>query len=118
MLDPIPLTLDEIRRRRENGDEILFLDARIPESWRRARVGIAGALRLPPAEVENHLRWVPRGRPVVTYADAQDEYAAIRAARALVSNGWDAHPLKGGIQAWEQAGNPTQPKHELHTPVL
>lgn len=118
MLDPIPISIDEVRRRQESGEEIVFLDARIPESWRHAHAGIAGALRLPPAEVENNLRWIPRGRCIVAYADAQNDYAAIRAARALVANGWDARPLQGGFQAWEQAGNPTRPKEELRTVIL
>lgn len=110
MLPPLPVSAEDVKRRMNSGERIVFMDARSPDEWDTARTQLAGSLRVAPAEVENHLRFIPRGRPVVTYDSAQGVSAA-RAAAALIENGWhDVHPLEGGFAAGERAGIATEPR--------
>lgn len=114
MLPPKNITAEQARQLQDP----VFLDVRIPDAWDQATDTVSGAIRLPPAEVENHLRWIPQGRPVVTYADRGHEFSSVRAAEALIQNGWrDVHPLEGGFQAWLQSGFPTEPKSRLAVDV-
>ncbi len=111
MLPPLAVTTDDVKRRMEAGERVVFLDARSPDEWDAAPRQIRGALRVRPAEVENHLRLVPQGSPIVTYCQCPRDVCSTRAAGALVENGWhDVHPLQGGFDAAVNAGIPTEPR--------
>jgi len=110
MLPPRPVSAEDVKRRMDSGEPIVFMDARSPDEWDAARTQLSGSLRVVPSEVENHLRFIPQGRPVVTY-DAAQGVSAMRAAAALMENGWhDVHPLEGGFAAGERAGIGTEPR--------
>lgn len=101
MLPPTPISADALQRRVDSGERIVFLDTRSPDEWDAADRQVAGALRFRPSEIENHLRFVPQGHPVVTYCDCPDGQCSTRAAAALMENGWhDVHPLEPG--AWRR----------------
>src|SRR5579883_1375811 len=101
MLPPKPISADQLQRRMDSGERIVFLDTRSPDEWDAAGRQVEGALRFRPSEIENHLRFVPQGHPIVTYCDCRDARCATRAAMALVENGWhDVHPLEAG--AWQR----------------
>lgn len=112
MLPPLLISPGDVKRRMDNGERVVFLDARSPDEWDAARKQIRGALRFRPSEVENHLRWIPQGHPIVTYCECPEERCSTRAAEALMENGWhDVHPLAGGFPAAEHEGIPTEEKH-------
>ncbi len=116
MLEPTRIDKDEVKRRMDAGEEIVFLDSRTPDAWDSAARQIPGSIRLRPSEVENHLRLVPQGHPIVTYCSCPNEKSSARAAWALIENGWkDVHPLQGGFREWEQAGYPVEPRRERAT---
>lgn len=101
MLTPLPISTDEVRRRLDAGEQIVFLDTRSPDEWDAADRQVAGALRFRPSEIENHLRFVPQGHPIVTYCDCPQATCSTRAATALMENGWkDVHPLEPG--GWQR----------------
>jgi rhodanese-related sulfurtransferase len=101
MLPPLLISADALQRRLDSGERIVFLDTRSPDEWDAAGRQVAGALRFRPSEIENHLRFVPQGHPVVTYCDCPDALCATRAAAALMENGWhDVHPLEP--HAWRR----------------
>jgi len=109
VLPPLPITAESVKRRIESGERVIFLDSRSPDEWDRAAQQLAGALHIRPSEVENHLRLVPQGHPIVPYCDCADARCSQRAAAALVENGWkDVHPLEGGFAAAVQAGLATE----------
>ncbi len=109
MLPPLPATAETVKQRMDRGERIIFLDARSPDEWDRAERRLAGAVRLRPSEVENHLRLIPQGYPIITYCDCPDLVCSTRAAEALMENGWkDVHPLAGGFSAAVEQGLPTE----------
>ena len=61
------ISKEEVKRRVDAGEEIVFLDARSPEAWEGSERQIDRAIRLLPSEVESHLREVPQGKTVVAY---------------------------------------------------
>ena len=67
MTDSIRITKEEVRRRIDSGEEIVFLDIRNPGPWERAQRKIKGAIRLPLDEIDQRIQSIPKGKPIVTY---------------------------------------------------
>ncbi|HEY7791230.1 MAG TPA: rhodanese-like domain-containing protein [Vicinamibacterales bacterium] len=67
MPEPQRITATDVKRRLDRGEPITFVDTRAEEAWRKADAQIPGSIRVPPDEVEAHLRDIPRKGLVVTY---------------------------------------------------
>lgn len=67
MTDSIRISKEEVKRRLEAGEEIVFLDIRNPGPWERAEHKIKGAIRLPLNEIDQRVPSIPKGKPIVTY---------------------------------------------------
>lgn len=96
------ITVQELNRLREDGTELLLVDARPSAS--RARDGvIPGAIAFEILlENAEHSR---RGGEAVVYCACPNEATAARIARKLMSMGFHpVRPLVGGIHAWQDAG--------------
>lgn len=63
----IRITVDEIRKRMQAGEDFVFLDTRNPHAWAQSDVMISGALRVPVDEVDKHLTEIPKDKPLVAY---------------------------------------------------
>jgi rhodanese-related sulfurtransferase len=61
------ITADEVKRRMDSGEPVLFIDTRNPECWGDSDVKISGAIRIHHSELEKHLDELPRDRLIVTY---------------------------------------------------
>jgi rhodanese-related sulfurtransferase len=61
------ITSEEVKRRMDAGEAVLFIDARNPTAWASSNEKLPGALRIPAAEVPSRLSELPRGRPIVAY---------------------------------------------------
>ena len=61
------ITVDEVKKRMDNGEPILFIDTRNPRTWSESDVKLPGAWRIPLSELEQHLEELPRDRRIVTY---------------------------------------------------
>ena len=66
-MDEIRVSVDDVKRRVERGDDIVFIDARSVASWSSATEQIPGAIRVPPDDVAAHVDSVPKNRTLVTY---------------------------------------------------
>ena len=66
-MDAMRVSVDEVRRRIDRGDDILFIDSRSPASWAASTETIQGAIRVPPDDVADHVDSIPKGRTLVTY---------------------------------------------------
>ena len=66
-MDAIRISVDEVKRRIDRGEDILFVDSRSPASWAVSTEKIQDAIRVPPDEVADHLDSIPKGRSLVTY---------------------------------------------------
>jgi rhodanese-related sulfurtransferase len=61
------ITVDELRKRLDQGEDVFFVDTRNPKAWGEADTKLPGAIRVPADQVEKHLADVPRDRMIVTY---------------------------------------------------
>lgn len=67
MATPERITAREVRTRLDRGERVTFLDARAPDSWNKADGQIPYSVRVPPDEVDRHLREIPRDGLIVPY---------------------------------------------------
>lgn len=61
------VTIDEVNRKINNGEEIVFVDSRAAHVWDKAKTKIPGAIRIPPDKAEKRLSNVRKDAYVVTY---------------------------------------------------
>lgn len=67
MTDSLRISKEEVKKRLDSGEEIIFLDIRNPGPWERAERNIKGALRMPLNEIDQRIQSIPKGKPIVTY---------------------------------------------------
>ena len=67
MPEHLRITVDEVRRRMEAGEDCTFVDVRNPQAWAESDVKLPHAIRVPLDDAENHLQKIPRNQPVVAY---------------------------------------------------
>jgi rhodanese-related sulfurtransferase len=67
MADDLRINVDEIRRRMDSGEDVLFIDTRNPQAWESSSQKLPEAVRIPNDALEQHLSDLPRNKPIVTY---------------------------------------------------
>lgn len=67
MADSLRISKEEVKKRIDSGEEIVFLDIRNPGPWKRAEYKIKGALRIPLNEIDQRVQSIPKDKPIVTY---------------------------------------------------
>ena len=77
-----------------------LLDVRQPEEYREGH--IAGATLLPLGELGRRLKELPRDRPIIVVCHSGNR--SYTATRYLVSAGYDAINLRGGMIGWTNKG--------------
>jgi rhodanese-related sulfurtransferase len=65
------VTAEEVMRRMDRGEAVIFVDTRNPQAWSQSNEKLPGAIRIPVGEVEGHLNEIPKSGPkdrwIVTY---------------------------------------------------
>jgi len=100
-----PVEKEELLRRARARD-VVVLDVRPPDEYVAGH--IAGALSMPLAEIERHLRQLPRGKRIVAYCRGPYCFFAAEAVRLLRKRGIEAFRLKEGFPEWREAGFPVE----------
>lgn len=67
MAEPERISVDEVKRRLDSGEPVLFIDTRNSHDWGESDVKLPGALRIHYKELEGQLDTLPRDRLIVTY---------------------------------------------------
>ena len=67
MGDDLRITVDELRRRMEAGEDFTVVDTRDPQAWAQSDVKLPNAIRVPIKELEARLSGMPKDQPVVAY---------------------------------------------------
>jgi rhodanese-related sulfurtransferase len=67
MADAPRITVEELKRRMDAGEDFTVIDVRNPAAWAEGDTVIPGAIRVPVDELEKHLSRIPKNRPVVAY---------------------------------------------------
>ena len=61
------ITVGDLQRLIERGENVFFVDTRNPKAWAEAETKLPQAIRVPADAVEEHFSDIPRDRLVVTY---------------------------------------------------
>jgi rhodanese-related sulfurtransferase len=67
MADAPRITVDEVKRRMDKGEQFTFVDTRNPQAWSESDSMLPGAIRVPVDKLEENLPKIPKNKPVVTY---------------------------------------------------
>jgi rhodanese-related sulfurtransferase len=67
MADALRITVDELKRRMEAGEDFVLIDTRNPQAWAESDSMLPEAIRLPMDKLEENLSKIPKERPIVAY---------------------------------------------------
>ncbi len=67
MPDAPRITVHELKRRMDAGEDFTVIDTRNPNAWAETDTVIPEAIRVPLDELEQNLPRIPKNRPVVAY---------------------------------------------------
>lgn len=107
---PMEVSVQDVKRMMDAGEEFLLLDVRQPKEHATAR--IAGAQLVPLSELPQRVEELRThaGRTIITHCH--------KGMRSLQAAGWlrgqgfeDVRSMAGGIEAWSQQIDPTVPKY-------
>jgi adenylyltransferase/sulfurtransferase len=101
------VTVQELKQRRDAGEEIFLLDVREPHEYQIAHIG--GTL-IPQNDVPNRLVEIPRDRDVIVHCKGGGR--SQRIAEFLAQQGYtNVKNLAGGITAWSDQIDPKVQKY-------
>ena len=99
------ISVEELRRQIEEGAAPVIVDVRSTTAQTLEARRIPGALHVPVQDAARHLSELPRDRDIIVYCTCPNEASAAKVARLLMNNGFQrVRPLKGGLEAWIDAG--------------
>ncbi len=102
------LTLLEMAERHGNTPPAI-IDLRHPLDYLPDPRVIPGSLRISPTEIAQQADLLPRDRDVVLYCTCPSEQTSAKVARELLRQGVHrVRPLRGGFEAWRDAGYPLE----------
>ena len=61
------ITIDELKKRMEAGEDFAVIDVRNPVAWAESDTMIPESVRVPLDELDTTLARIPKSRPVVAY---------------------------------------------------
>lgn len=61
------ITVDELRKRMEAGEDFAFIDVRNPQAWSQSDTMLPEAIRVPLDDFDKHLSEIPKNKPIVAY---------------------------------------------------
>jgi len=110
--DQVPrMSIDELLQKINSGSDILIVDARrdVEEQFKTAH--IKGAIAVPPDKITAG-QWSPPAdlnREIVFYCSCPNDRTSASAALILIAKGYtNIKALKGGWNAWKDAGYPVK----------
>jgi rhodanese-related sulfurtransferase len=67
MADAPRITVEELKRRMDAGEDFTLIDVRNPNAWAETDTVIPEAIRVPLDKLEKNLPRIPKSRPIVAY---------------------------------------------------
>ncbi|HZR55323.1 MAG TPA: rhodanese-like domain-containing protein [Terriglobales bacterium] len=67
MSDDLRITVDELRKRMEAGEDFTVVDTRNPQAWGQSNEKLPGAIRVPLDALNQNLSKIPKDKPAVAY---------------------------------------------------
>ena len=113
------ITKEELKRRLDEPSVAppVLIDVRLKYPYEHSTIRLPGALRMAPGTLDRSL--LPRDRDIVLYDSDPEELVAERAAADLITDGYRAFALQGGVSGWIAAKLPAERKSapQLAVPV-
>jgi rhodanese-related sulfurtransferase len=111
------ISVEELRQEIEKGAAPVIVDVRSPMAQTLDLHRIPGAVHVPVQDAARHLEKLPRDREIILYCTCPNEASAAKVARLLMNSGFRrVRPLKGGLEAWIEAGYSVE-AFSLETPA-
>ena len=108
MAAELELSVQQIRERRDAGEELLILDVREPAELQTA--ALDGTLNIPMGEIPSRYNEVPDDRPVVVMC--HHGMRSLQVMMWLRKNDYDnVINMAGGIEAWSTHIDPSVPRY-------
>jgi rhodanese-related sulfurtransferase len=67
MPQDVRITVDELRKRMDAGEDFTIIDSRNPQAWADSSEKLPDAIRVPVDALEQNISRIPRGKPAVAY---------------------------------------------------
>jgi rhodanese-related sulfurtransferase len=67
MTDDLRITVDELQKRMQAGEDFIFIDTRNPQVWAQSAEKLPGAIRVPADASADSLSKISKNEPIVTY---------------------------------------------------
>ncbi|MGH9513466.1 MAG: rhodanese-like domain-containing protein [Terriglobales bacterium] len=67
MTDSLRITVDELRKRMENGEDFLVIDTRNPQAWSESDVTLPEAIRITAQDLDESLSSISKEKSIVAY---------------------------------------------------
>jgi membrane protein DedA with SNARE-associated domain/rhodanese-related sulfurtransferase len=107
MLRMARISVTELNQLIQNGAHPLIIDVRSVTARELEPHWIPGAVAISLADVDAHLKDLPKDRDIILYCTCPSEASAARVAKILMNRGFNrVRPLQGGLEAWVAAGHP------------
>lgn len=109
LTDELQITADDLKARIKGGTAPFMVNLRHQGDWDVGLFKARGALRVADDQLEQHLGEIPHDREVVICYAGPGDRPSLDAAQLLQRKGWrDVHSLKGGFEAYLDAGLPVE----------
>jgi len=110
--DDVPrITVQELKAKMDKGDDLVVVDVRTGNDYENSKLKIKGAVRISIVKIEDRYKELPKDKEIILYCTWHNEATSARAAQILLDKGFKkVSALKGGFNAWLDAGYPTEPK--------
>jgi rhodanese-related sulfurtransferase len=110
-MELVGISVEEARRRVDEGEKLYFVDARRASDWQDADQKLPGALRVSPENAKAHVNDLPGHSTIVIYCECPAEEASREVAEIFRRfHRKNVYVLEGGFEAWLDAGHPTDAK--------
>jgi rhodanese-related sulfurtransferase len=67
MPQDVRITVDELRKRMDAGEDFTIIDSRNPQAWAESSEKLPDAIRVPVDALEQNISRIPRDKPAVAY---------------------------------------------------
>jgi len=61
------ITVEEVRKRMEAGEDFVFIDTRNPQAWAQSDLKVQKAIRVPADNLDENISRIPKDKPIVAY---------------------------------------------------
>jgi rhodanese-related sulfurtransferase len=67
MPDDLQITVDQLKKRMEAGEDFTLIDVRNPHAWAESDTMLPEAIRFPISRLDDNLSRIPKTRSIVAY---------------------------------------------------